>query len=329
MEIMQTQEPDVTEFVAAHPEIAEAAADHVLENPENFLPDVVAKAKERRGARKANSAGITAVVKMAEDISAADELYGDGMPYELERIENEVRFCQDQAGAALLEMGKRLIRIKAHEGHGKFLESLERLDMAERSAQYAMLAARKFSNTHTCADLPAPKVKALTVLDEDEIKTLEAGGKVRGMSFDDIDRMGLRELRENLRREKEKARKEKEARKKEREAFEKSMTQKDAKINELDMKLSGMEPPTREQIAGKILEGMNRDYTVALGEVCEAVRKALALVVKAERIEGVNAQQLSEWLGQFDGEMRAFHELREAWTGEADTAGPTADGDER
>jgi len=195
---------------------------------------IAAVAKEIRK-RRGSSAEVRAVAKMSGDIAAADELYGDGMPYELERIENEVRFYQDQAGSALLEMGRRLIRIKAHEGHGKFLESLERLDMAERSAQYAMLAARKFSNTPTCADLPAPKVKALTVLDEDEIKTLEAGGKVRGMSFDDIDRMGLRELRTNLRKEKEKSRKEKDARKKEREAFEKSMTQKDAKINELDM----------------------------------------------------------------------------------------------
>ena len=265
---------------------------------------------------------VMAVAKMAEDIQTADELYGDEMPYELERIENEIRFYQDQAGTSLLEMGRRLIRIKAHEGQGKFLESLDRLGMAPRSAQYAMLAARKFSNAQAPAYLGSEKIRALTVLDEDDIQTLEAGGAVAGMTLDDIDRMTSRELRANLRKEKEKSKKEKDARKKEREAFEKSMTQKDAKINELDMRLSGMEPPTREQVAARKLEGMTPDCTFALARVNGAIREALATVVRAERIEGANAQQLSEWLNQFDGEMRTFHELRELWTDEVDNAGP-------
>ena len=66
-----------------------------------------------------------AVTVMAEEIKAAEELYGDGMPYELERIENELRFYKEQAGIAFVEMGKRLIRIKAHEGHGGFIFNSE------------------------------------------------------------------------------------------------------------------------------------------------------------------------------------------------------------
>ncbi|MDR0583588.1 MAG: hypothetical protein LBG57_04475 [Treponema sp.] len=274
---------------------------------------------------KKPSAEIMAVEKMAEDIQTAEELYADGMPYELERIENEIRFYQDQAGTALLEMGKRLVRIKAHEGHGKFLKTLERLELAPRSAQYAMLAARKFSNTNTVGAfvrLGAPKVKALTVLEEDDIKVLESGGEVRGMTIDDIDRMGLRELRENLRKEKELVKKEKETRKKERSAFEQSMSQKDAKINELDMRLAGQEPPTKEQIAKAALDGMIANYTYALGGVNSALRKAYALVTEAERIENVNVQQLFEWLAIFDREMQTFHELKDAWINEIDNAGP-------
>ncbi|MDR1250938.1 MAG: hypothetical protein LBK62_02110 [Treponema sp.] len=272
-----------------------------------------------------NSKEILAVEQMAEDIQTAEELYADGMPYELERIENEIRFYQDQAGAALLEMGKRFIRIKAHEGHGKFLEALGRLGLAERSARYAMAAARRFSNRPAVADLGVSKMKALTVLDDDEIDALGKGDSVRGMNLDDIDRMSTRELRENLRKEKEQAKKEKETRKKERTSFDQSMLQKDAKINELDMRLSGQEPPTKEQIAGDTLVKMTPDYSIAIAKVNGAVREAYALVVKAEKIEGVDAQRLSEWLNQFSPDMQTFHDLTGTWTDEIDNAGPVKD----
>jgi hypothetical protein len=261
---------------------------------------------------------LIAVEKMTEDIQTAEELYADGMPYELERIENEIRFYQDHAGTALLEMGKRLIRIKAHEGHGKFLESLDRLGMAPRSAQYAMLAARKFSNTPTLAHLESSKLKVLSVLDDDDVQKLGSGGEVKGLNLDDIDRMTVREARETLRKEREK-------RKKEKRAQEEAISRKEEKINELEQKLRYQEPPTREQIARAALDDLTRDYTVALGEVNSSLRRAHALLVTAEKIEGVNVQQLSEWLNQFDMEMRAFTDLHQAWTDEIDNAGPIKD----
>jgi hypothetical protein len=371
------------EFAAAHPGLADEAADRIAEHPDEFSPDLdeeakahnawkkyeglfscpasdgnftsaihklsieeletfkaelitrdlderchkgrlnaVAKEIRRRGSV---SAEIIAVDTMAEDIVTADNQYGDGMPYDLDLMENEIRFYQDQAGMSLLEMGKRLIRIKAHEGHGKYLKSLNRLGMAPRSAQYAMLAARKFSNTPPVAHLGTAKLKALTVLEEDDIKTLESGGTTKGMTFDEIDRMSLRELRENLRKEKEKVKKEKDARKRDREAQEEAITQRDAKINELDQQLRYQEPPTKERIAKAALDGMIRDYTCALAGVNSALRKACALLTDAARIENVNVQQLSDWLKIFDGEMKTFGELWEAWENEIENAGPIAD----
>jgi len=88
---------------------------------------------------------------------------------------------------------------------------------------------------------------------------------------------------------------------------------------------SGMEPPTREQVAGAALDAMTRDYTLALAEVNGSIRRALALVVRAERIEGVDAQQLSEWLNLFEIEMGAFGDLCRSWTDEVENAGPIAD----
>jgi hypothetical protein len=272
-----------------------------------------------------NSKEIIAVKKMAENIQTVEELYAEGMPYELERIENEIRFYQDQTGAAFVEMGKRLIRIKAHEGHGQFLESLNRLGMTVRPAQYMMLAARKFSNTNLDSHLEPTKLRILSVLDEDDIKTLESGGEVKGMTLDDVDRMSTRELRDKVRKDREQLKKEKEARKKERAAFEQAMLQKDAKINELDMRLSGQEPPTKEKIAQTALIDMTPEYSIAISKVSGAIREACALVVEAEKIDGVDAQRLSEWLNQFSPDMRTIHDLIKTWTDEIDSAMPIKD----
>jgi len=102
---------------------------------------------------RTTSTEIVAVDKMANDIKVAEELYSDGLPYEIERIKNEIRFYQAQAGESLLEMGKRFIRIKAHEDHGRFLTTIENVNMTARSVQYAMAAAIKFSNTKSISHL--------------------------------------------------------------------------------------------------------------------------------------------------------------------------------
>ena len=66
--------------------------------------------------------------------------------YDYSRVVEEIKFYQEQAGNAFIEMGKRLLRIKAHKEHGMFMLALEELNIAYRTASYAMVAARKFSN---------------------------------------------------------------------------------------------------------------------------------------------------------------------------------------
>jgi hypothetical protein len=274
--------------------------------------NAVAKEIRRRGSA---SAEIIAVENMAEDIVTADNLFGDGMPYDIDRIENEIRFYQDQAGAALLEMGKRFIRIKAHEEPKKFMLVVEKLGMAQRSVNYAMAAARRFSNSPTLANLEPSKMKALTVLDEDDIKTLESGGEVKGMTLDDIDRMTNRELRENLRKDKELLKKEKEARKKDRAAFEQSMLQKDAKINKLDMRLNGQEPPTQEQAAEKAVKNELEELRKKLFEEIQLTRfhcgGCLAVIGAAQKIEGVTFPMLEKWAQEEYAELAGFQPMLE------------------
>jgi hypothetical protein len=282
---------------------------------------IKAVSKEMRN-RGTVSLETRAVEVMAADIKAAEEQFADGMPYELERIENEIRFYQDRTGEALLEMGKRLIRVKAHEGHGGFMKTLENLGMAPRSANYAMAAARRFSNSPALANLETAKMKVLTVLADDEVDKLEKGETVRGMNLDDIGRMSYREVCDNLRKSREQLKKEKEGRKKDREFQEAAIMQKELKINELDQQLRYQQPPTKEQTALAELLKLAGPYTFALAEVNAAVRKAHALVKEAEKVPGADVLMLNGWFNQFSPEMETFAELHQAWTDEVDEAHP-------
>jgi hypothetical protein len=52
------------------------------------------------------------------------------------------------------------------------------------------------------------------------------------------------------------------------------------------------------------------------------MREAYQIVQEAEKTPGTDVQTLSEWLGQFDPEMQAFHALKDGWLDEVDNAFP-------
>jgi vacuolar-type H+-ATPase subunit I/STV1 len=278
-------------------------------------------------ANQKNSAEIVAVDKMQVEIETAEQLYSDGMPYEIERIENEIRFYQEQAGTSLLEMGKRFIRIKAHEDHGRFLKVIENVSMTARSVQYAMAAAIKFSNTKSISHLGTTKMIALSVLDEDEVQVLDDGGNIAGVNIDDIDRMSIRELRAHLRAEKEKVKKEKEARKRDRDTQEKVIAQKEAKINELDQQLRYQQPPTKEQLAVAELAKLDSDYFHELTSAMAAMRKAVDILNWAQCVPGANVQMLNEWVGKYNEEMVLLNGVREEFINILDNLHPVTKGE--
>lgn len=223
-------------------------------------------------------------------IAEIDKTYlEDGEVYNLKIVMDKARFYQNQAANALIDLGKQIILLKAHEPHGQFLAALEDLGMAERSARYAMAAAQKFSNRHTCADLGSAKIRALTVLDDDSIKTLEDGGELTGIgTLDDIEKMTVKELKSALRAEKQK-------RKEEREAQEAAISQKEQKLNELEMELRYREPPTKEQLAQAKLAELKKDLFRQVGGTIHELQQLIALVERAQQIDGVTVEQLDAW----------------------------------
>lgn len=148
--------------------------------------------------------------EIAQHRMAIMEQFGEGLPYERNRIIHETRFYMDQSAEAMLEAGKRLLILKENEPHGEF-QSIARdeLNLEPRIAQKMAQAALKYlspqlaPNAKALSHLGRTKLYELMLEDDEELAELAEGGTVAGMTLDDIDRMTTRELRKALRESKE------------------------------------------------------------------------------------------------------------------------------
>lgn len=148
---------------------------------------------------------------MAEHRIEIMQQFGDGLPYERDRIVHETRFYMAQSAEAMLEAGKRLVILKENEPYGDFTNILENdLGLAPQVARRMMQASVKFLGNgndqpkrSALSVLGKTKLYELMVLDDEELDALADGGTVAGATFDDIDRMTSRELKTALREARE------------------------------------------------------------------------------------------------------------------------------
>ena len=101
-------------------------------------------------------------MSMEDAKRTAAELGLEETPRPLELITEEIVFYKRQAGASIIEIGRRLNEAKAQLSHGEWLPWLrEKVDLSERSAQNFMRLAREYSKSAEIADLGAAKALAL------------------------------------------------------------------------------------------------------------------------------------------------------------------------
>ncbi|EKR7615304.1 DUF3102 domain-containing protein [Escherichia coli] len=177
--------------------------------------------------------------------------FGDGLPYERDRIVHEARFYMDQSAEAMLEAGKRLVILKENEPHGEYAQIVkEQLNLEPRIAQKMAQAALKFlspelaSKAKSLSHLGRTKLYELMLEDDEELASLADGGTVAGLTLDDIDRMTSRELRQALREARETNA-----------AQQQVLAGKDEKINELATRLekkSRIQPPEPDEEVKKL-----------------------------------------------------------------------------
>jgi hypothetical protein len=157
--------------------------------------------------------------------------YGDGAPYDRERLVGQTRFFMSTSAEAALEAGKCLIQLKENEPHGDFIDIVEqRLGISRRTAQVMMQAAARYLAPALASKAQAPallslgKAKLLELLVEPDeaIQALADGGTVAGLDLDDMQAMTSRELRAALVEERRKTA-----------AKDRVIASKDAKLNKL------------------------------------------------------------------------------------------------
>lgn len=88
---------------------------------------------------------------------------------DIDVITEEINFYKQQAGMAILEIGKRLVEAKAQLSHGEWLPWLEKkVEFSERSAQQYIRLWKEYGKSATVADLGVRKALVLLALPENE-----------------------------------------------------------------------------------------------------------------------------------------------------------------
>ncbi len=230
----------------------------------------------------------------------------EGETFSINLCIEKAKMYQEQMASGMLGLGAQLLLLKVNTEHGNFLAAIEELGLSSRSADYAMSAAMKFGNSHTCANLEHlgnSKIRALTVLDDDSAKDLVNGEIVDGLgTIDDVAQMTVHELKKALRDLRDERKKQDEEHEKRIETVEEVVRKKESKISELELAVAGKQPPTKEEIASEALKDIRRDMIRKFADLNASLDELNLLLSTAQETENVTVdllQSLSDGVGEF------------------------------
>lgn len=121
----------------------------------------------------------------------------------LDQLENDCRLLVKRTISAVLEIGKRLLIIKSRLAHGQWIDSVERIGIDAKHAAKFMRAAIRISNLGGLSVLvnaidSQTKLFELMGLDDDDLKDLDGGATVRGVTVGSLPEMTVKMLRATL-----------------------------------------------------------------------------------------------------------------------------------
>ena len=261
---------------------------------------------------------IMAMDKRQEEIEKAEQLYGDGLPFDQFRLEAGIKARTSNALALMIQNGKDYHRLKAHLPHGEFIASVERTSMKSRSwVYYCMRAADMFLNVHqvNISDLGFGHVRALTLFEKPVVEKYLDGGPLGDIPHDDVATMPRGELEDEARRLRKKA----DAQKTKQEKVVKEMSE---ELEMLRLRDSNRPPATKEDIALAELEAMGEPYFKSLAQAAYHLTDAAEKVRNAQYIKNVDIRMLDNWLHKWDEELQMIDNARQQLGDVIDNAGP-------
>jgi len=251
---------------------------------------------------------VVAMNKMANDIEKAREKYGDGLPFEEERILDCIVFRAERTSHEFQALGEYCLWYKIEVGHGRFVEGLKRRNIEVRGAYWAMAMVEKFGDKFdTVSNLGARKARLLTTFTKEEIDEYLKGGTLGAIPHDDVERKTYSDLADEVRRQRKKSKAKDEDHKAEVKRLNETIA---------DLRIRAEDPMqlTDAQRAHQLIrKKFTPDYTLALAEVSSGLRKAISIIADAERTEGIGVQELNEWLNTFVNDSLRIRELMDEW----------------
>lgn len=167
--------------------------------------------------------------------------WGNGETYNEDVWVERAKLATRKTMEGMFELGQALIVLKEHMTWKQFADVCEVLGMSVRAAQQLVQATQRFATPQMrkaapkLMDLGKSKLLELLVEEDVTLVGLSEGEEVNGMTFDDVDRMTVRELRVALRESRENLA-----------AKDEVMKTKTAKIDELAEKLAKKQTVVRE-----------------------------------------------------------------------------------
>lgn len=214
-----------------------------------------------------HTVGVTANELAIHSMEVMDKFSGGEAYNETVWIERG-RFAVRQTMEGMFELGRALIIIKEHTPHGRFAEIAEKeFGLGRRESQRLMNATLRFIDPKMKQAQPKlmtlgkSKLLELLVEDDDTLLELAEGGEVNGNTFDDVDRMTIKELRVALRESRETA-----------EAKDKVIADKNKKVDELAEKLSKKQTGVKEPKPAD----MGIELTMQLGSLEVGIRSQIS-----------------------------------------------------
>lgn len=223
---------------------------------------------------------------VAENIHKTDVMFSFLGEYTFEGEVTAIRNDLTTSANSMLSAGCRLLRLKEHEGHGRFLKALESTGVSQDTARRLMNTAMKFVADNGSVKYPrlllqsVSKIYELALLDDDDLKDLEGGKSVAEIEVDEIDRMTVRDLRKKIREAK-----------KEREALENVIKSKNEKLDELEKEIALKERSDEEPAEVPVVPPMDarllgNEIETLVADSFDLYRKLTSL---ADRLESATS----------------------------------------
>ena len=236
----------------------------------------------------------------------ADQLYGDGFPFDQQRLEERIKARNANTAEMMVQVGRDYHWLKNYLNHGEFKMAIERTGLSYKWAYFCMKAADMFSKVPPGELLGFSQVRALTVLERPIIEEYLNGGDLGDIPHDDVTKMTTGELEAECRKLRKKL-------KEKSEATEDIIRQKQEIIADLEIRASGLSPLTTEQkqkrLAEKELARLLPELYNFMVQAFYNLDEAVKLVVKAQGIPSADVTMLDEWANAHRAEMKPIFDV--------------------